>query len=111
MELEMKKRIQSVLILSSVLLLSACSWVQPLPGAYGVGLLDADEVTHCKKLGSTTTSVLSRVGLYERDTAAMRKDLILLARNEAVNMRGDTIVAISPVVEGRMEFAIYKCLK
>ena len=107
----MRKTLKIALMLTSVLLLSACSWVQPLPGAYGVALLDANDVKQCKKLGSTTTSVLSRVGIYDRNTAAMKKDLILLARNEAVNMRGDTIVAISPVVEGRMEFAIYKCLK
>ncbi|WP_237260664.1 DUF4156 domain-containing protein [Thiomicrorhabdus immobilis] len=107
----MKKILLLGMGLSSVFLLSACSWIQPLPGAFNVALLEEKDVTGCTKLGTTTSSVLSHVGLYDRDTAAIKKDLILLAKNEAVNMRGDTIVAISPLQDGRMEFAIYDCVK
>ncbi|MDX1352953.1 MAG: DUF4156 domain-containing protein [Thiomicrorhabdus sp.] len=107
----MIKKIAISLGLFSALSLSACSWVQPLPGAYNVALLKASEVTHCKKLGTTTSSALDSVGFYKRDTAALTEDLVLLARNEAVNMRGDTIVALTPVQNGRMQFAIYRCLK
>lgn len=99
------------LSLSSLLFLSACSWVQPLPGAYKVALMELSDVKGCERLGTTTTSALDKVGLYERDAAAITEDLVLLAKNEAVNMRGDTIVALSGLQNGRMEFAIYRCLK
>jgi len=109
------QKIRSIAALSlaigAMLSLSACSWVNPLPGAFKVALLDASEVAECKKLGSTHTSVLDKVGFYDRDTEAMTEDLVMLARNEAVRMRGDTIVALTPVQNGQMEFAIYRCLK
>jgi len=99
------------LVFGAVLSLSACSWVNPLPGAFKVALLGASEVTECTKLGSTHTSVLDKVGFYDRDTEAMTEDLVMLARNEAVRMRGDTIVAQGAVENGQMEFSIYRCLK
>lgn len=107
----MMKKLWVMLSLSSVLFLSACSWVQPLPGAYKVALMELSDVKDCSRLGTTTTSALNKVGLYERENAAIKEDLVLLAKNEAVNMRGDTIVALSGVHNGRMEFAIYRCLK
>ena len=107
----MTKKILLILSLSSVLFLSACSWVKPLPGAHRVALLQASEVADCTKLGSTTSSALESIGLYDRDTEALRRDLILLAKNEAINMRGDTIVALSSIQNGRMEFAIYRCVQ
>lgn len=99
------------LLVPAVLSLSACSWIQPLPGAFNVALLSADEVTDCKKLGSTHATVLDKVGFYHRDKEAIKKDLIAVARNEAVNMRGDTIVATSELHNGKMDFAIYRCVK
>jgi hypothetical protein len=108
-------KIQSaaLLMLATVALLSlsACSWVTPLPGAFKVALFDANQVTECKKMGTTHTSVLDRIGFYERDTEAMTEDLVMLAKNEAVRMRGDTIVALGPVQNGQMDFAIYRCLR
>jgi len=107
----MTKLFTYTLLAVSALALSACSWIQPLPGAFSVALLPANEVTNCKKLGSTHASVASKVGFYQRDFDAVKKDLISIARNEAVNMRGDTIVATSPLENGKMDFAIYRCVK
>ena len=107
----MINKLLATLSLSSLLFLSACSWVQPLPGAYKVALMKLSDVKDCERLGTTTTSALDKVGLYEREDAAITEDLVLLAKNEAVNMRGDTIVALSEVQNGRMEYAIYRCLK
>ncbi|GAB6070158.1 hypothetical protein JCM30760_12550 [Thiomicrorhabdus hydrogeniphila] len=94
----------------ALLSLSACSWVQPLPGAFHVAYLPASEVTDCKKLGSTHASVLDKVWFYNRDSEAVKQDLIAVARNTAVDMRGDTIVATSALQNGRMDFDIYRCL-
>jgi len=98
------------LLSATVLSLSACSWVQPLPGAFKVAYLPASEVIDCKKLGSTHASVLDKVGFYQRDNEAVKQDLIAVARNTAVDMRGDTIVSTSVLQNGRMEFDIYRCL-
>lgn len=89
--------------------MSACSWINPIEGADRVAILQSDEVTHCEKLGSSSTSTLHKVGFYHRDDVAMKKELIKLAQNEAIKMQGDTIVANSKLIEGQMNFDIYRC--
>ena len=107
----LKKSFFSGLVLTAFFSLSACSWVQPLPGALEVALMPAEDVTKCQKLGSTHASVLDKVGFYDRSEKAITEDLIAVAKNEAVRMRGDTIVKASDLTDGKMEFEIYRCLK
>ena len=40
----------------------------------------------------------------------MMEELKLLARNSAVDLQGDTVVAITPVAGGRQTFAVYRCM-
>mgnify|MGYP002062439421 CR=1 FL=1 len=89
--------------------MSACSWINPIEGAEKVAILQSNEVSHCVKLGSSSTTTLFKVGFYERDAVAMKKELIKLAQNEAIKMQGDSIVANSDLIEGRMSFDIYRC--
>lgn len=91
--------------------LSGCSWVKPVVGAHKISVKLSSEIKDCQRLGETNTSALDQVGFYQRDDDAITEDLVMLAKNEAVRMQGDTIVAITPLVNGRKTFAIYKCLK
>ncbi|MDA3808192.1 MAG: DUF4156 domain-containing protein [Thiomicrorhabdus sp.] len=89
--------------------MSACSWINPIEGAETVAVLQSDEVSQCVKLGSSSTTTLFKVGFYQRDAEAMKKELIKLAQNEAIKMQGDSIVANSELIEGQMSFDIYRC--
>jgi len=89
--------------------ISACSWINPIEGAQRVAVLQSDEVSRCEKLGSSSTTTLSKVGFYQRDDEAIKKELIKLAQNEAIKMQGNTIVASSPLIDGQMNFDIYRC--
>ncbi|MDX1796531.1 MAG: DUF4156 domain-containing protein [Hydrogenovibrio sp.] len=89
--------------------LSACSWVQTTEGGKQVTLVKAFNVTDCKKLGSTITSVKDKIGFIERDEKKMMEESVTLAKNTAAKMGGDSIVATSPLKEGSMTFDIYKC--
>ncbi len=89
--------------------MSACSWINPIEGAEKVAVLQSDEVSHCEKLGSSSTTTLHKVGFYHRDTEAMKKELIKLAQNEAIKMHGNTIVPNSKLIDGQMNFDIYRC--
>jgi hypothetical protein len=91
--------------------MSACSWVKPIEGASKVAVLQVDEVSQCQKLGSTSTSALAEVGFYQRDAVDIKQDLIKIAQNEAIRMQGNTIVANSELIDGRMGFDIYRCNK
>ena len=103
----MKKR---NLLLVLAVGLSGCSYVKVTPEGQGIRLVQAlDEVSQCKKLGATTTRVLSKF-IFERGKEKVADELVSLARNEAADMGGDTIVPISEVVEGNRKFGIYKCV-
>lgn len=106
----MSKRIVKLFGVATLLLaLSACSWVDPLPGAHSVKVVKTLTENSCTKLGSTNTNALDAVGLYQRDEDAIIKDLLMLAKNEAVRMGGDTIIAETALEKGSMRFGIYRC--
>lgn len=98
-------------VLPLALLTAACTLVQAVPGADKVTLVQPEHITQCKLLGSTKTSVLEKSGIIERNRADVLENLVALAKNGAVDMGGDTIVAGSPVEDGKQLYHIYKCRK
>ncbi|SFO01641.1 protein of unknown function [Formivibrio citricus] len=103
----MRKRV--VLFLFPVLLAAGCTFIDPLPGSEKVVVAKPDHVAYCVRLGQTKVNVLDKAGFIERDPAKIRADLELLARNSAVEMGGDTLVAATPISEGSQTFTVYRC--
>lgn len=93
-----------------VLVLSACTWVEPTAQGEKVRVLSAEEVTKCKKVGQTTVSLLAKLAGIERNAQKVQEELNILARNSAVELDGDTVVPISPVEDGKQTFAVYRCV-
>lgn len=91
------------------LILSSCTWVKVTSQGEGVRLVQsAKAVEQCKKLGKVSTKVESKV-VFSRDSEKVVGELADLARNEAALMRGDTIVPISEINDGRRSFGVYQC--
>ncbi|TVQ29846.1 MAG: DUF4156 domain-containing protein [Wenzhouxiangella sp.] len=90
---------------------SACTWVKPEPGAGHVAVKDSSQVTHCERLGQTTTSVRDRVAAVQRKPGRVEEELETLARNSALDLGGDTIVPDGPVRDGQRRFLVYRCHK
>jgi len=97
--------------LSLLLLLPACTWVKPTPEAAGVQFVDYqnEDLKTCTEVGSVTTTVKAKIGFINRSEEKVNKELITLARNEAVQIGGDTVTAEKPAVDGRRAFIVYKC--
>lgn len=95
--------------LSVVLGLSACTFVKPNERGAQVKLAEAAEVGHCRKVGTTTVSVLDKVAGVPRSYTTLGEELANLARNEAPNLDGDTIVPVSDIVNGQRQFDVYDC--
>jgi len=89
--------------------LSACSWVALSPGADAVRVATAADVAQCKPRGSTTVNVLGKVGPIDRNPATVEGELAMLARNSALEIGGDTVVAAGPVEDGKRKFDVYRC--
>lgn len=90
--------------------LSACTWVAPTKGSQEVLHVKAGNVSNCKKLGTTTASVTHKIGVLTRDKEDVKKELIVLGKNNAAKLDGDSIVARDDNYEdGKMSFDIYRC--
>ncbi len=96
----------------AALLLSGCANVGLKLTAEGekVRVLDPDEVSSCRQLGKTNTSVTPVVMGVARPDMTIAKELHIIARNSAARMGGDTIVPLTIVDQGQQTFVVYKCI-
>lgn len=100
------------LILSSLALLTLCSctWVDLSEEGSNVRVVTQDQLgPSCVRTGTTHVEVLDRV-ILERAASNVMLELQALARNQAAERGDDTIVAITPVVDGEQDFALYRCI-
>jgi hypothetical protein len=102
-------KLKSYALCLTVIFLSACTWVEPTKESKDVTLVKAFNVKACKKLSTTTTSVVQKVGIITRDKDTVTQELITLAKNKAAALGGDSIVAQEPAADGSMTFDVYKC--
>jgi hypothetical protein len=91
-------------------LLSACSFIPKSPGADKVLILPLERVKNCTEIGQTKVQVLDRIGFLARRGVSVETDLQRVAKNNAIDMGGDTVSALTGVVNGRQTFGVYKCL-
>ncbi len=96
------------LILGSLFfLLASCALVRLTPAGENVAILQLNEVSACTSVGTTTVSVVDKV-VVNRKFEKVEEELRILARNRAAT-RGDTLVAVGPVVKGEQTFNVYRC--
>jgi hypothetical protein len=96
-------------LLTGFLAASGCTWVDSVPGASRVTLVMPQHVSQCQPLGTTTSQVKAQVGPVHRSESKVQEELLTLARNSAVEIGGDTLVAEGPPSQGTQRFRIYKC--
>lgn len=87
----------------------ACTWVEPAERAESVALVNDVHVVSCQKLGQTTSSVKDKLGIIKRRQHKVSEELLTLAKNTAVEMGGDSVVALSEASDGEQSFAIFRC--
>jgi hypothetical protein len=92
-----------------LLCLGACTWVKPTEDSANVVVSDGSGVSNCLRKGEVEASLKSRVGGFERNATKVAGELETLARNEAVKLGGDTIVAESNVRDGSKTYGVYRC--
>jgi acetolactate synthase small subunit len=92
-----------------ITLADGCSWVKPTDSGARVRVTTAAEVEACTDVGTTHVSVMDKLGVVERNQTKVAEELATLARNSAAELDGDTVVAITEIVDGRQTFAVYQC--
>lgn len=94
---------------ATVLLLGACSWVPLKPEAEQVRVRAEGDVSGCERLGKTHTRTLERVGPFPRRERKILEELEALARNEAVQMGGNSVAPLEGMLGGERDYGIYRC--
>jgi hypothetical protein len=94
----------------AALLAGACTWVKLTEPGEGVRVGTAAQVANCERLGFTHSKTSSRVAFFSRSPQKIDAEVETLARNEAADMGGNTIVPQGPTSsEGRRSFDVYRC--
>ena len=89
--------------------LAGCTWVKLTSEGETVSVTNTVDAA-CKKLGTTTSIGRSELASIDRNKDKVAIELETLARNHAVGMGGNTIVAQGPVTqEGQQTFSVYHC--
>jgi hypothetical protein len=92
----------------TLLLAGGCTWIQLTDAGARVNQATAAQVGNCRQVGSVSSSTQDKVGV-KRGRGKVAEELIVLARNEAANIGGDTIVPAGEAVDGRQDFTVYRC--
>ncbi len=91
------------------LFLTACTWVQLTAEGQAVSVAEPSQVSQCTRVGRTTARTLNEVVTVDRSAEKLQEELLILARNDAGDMGGNTIVPETVIREGSQVFAVYTC--
>ena len=101
---------QLIAVAGAAAIAGGCTWVKPTSGGEGVHVGTASEIVRCNKLGATHAKTSTKAAFFSRSAKKVDQELETLARNEASEMGGDTIVPQGPTSsEGRRSFDVYRC--
>lgn len=107
----MKNPIKIIVIVMLISGLAAgCAWVDLKPRGEKVRVLMAEEVGSCRELGRVSAVTAARVGFIARSKDTVQEEVYRLARNNAGDMGGDTIVPAGPLIDGEQPFKVYRCI-
>lgn len=87
----------------------ASQLIEVKSGSDLVALVEADQVKTCQSKGVVNVSVLTKVGFISRSVDAVEQNLLQLARNNALEVNGDTLVKDEMPAFGKRSFLVYKC--
>jgi hypothetical protein len=91
--------------------MSACAWVELTPQAAAVKLAPNEAaVADCQHVGGVRAQTRARVGLFSRSPEKVAEELATMAKNDAVELKGNTVLAEGrPSIDGAQRFLVYRC--
>lgn len=90
-------------------LVSGCTFVELNPQADEVLVLKPHQARECEQVRRSSSQVLDKLWFINRNQEKMAEELQTLARNTAVELGGNAVVADSEIVNGKQSFIIYNC--
>lgn len=97
------------LVLLAAVLMSGCAWVKPTDSGVLVRVKSFEQIKTCEKIGGTTVAVMHEIAFVARSEQKVAEELETLARNSGADMGGNTVVAVSKIIDGEQAFNVYRC--
>src|SRR5688572_12925840 len=105
-------RLPALLLTATVLAATGCTWVQMAPEASAVRVVPIGAApAGCELQQEIEVSVTGKVGFWERNTLRAREELETLARNEAADLKADTLQPLEEPRGDQQRFAAYRCAR
>ena len=102
-------RVKGFAIVFLSIFIMSCTWVKITEAGRSVVVSTSEEVSQCRRIGTTTVSVLEIIGRVSRNSRKVQSELETLARNKAALRDADTIVAEGGVIKGERQYTVYQC--
>lgn len=89
---------------------AGCTWVDTSPAGKEVMLVKPANVSNCRYIGATTSTVKGAIGNLNRPEHKVTEELQAMAKNQAAVMGGDSIIAKNETrTQSTQAFDVYKC--
>lgn len=99
-----------LMLFVGIFTLSACTWVNENTDGRDVSVSTPQRIGSCQKSGDINVSVAAKIGFINRSSKKIQEELLVLARNEAIKLRADTIVAVDKPSKGAQQYTAYDCV-
>ncbi len=104
----MTHRIIFCAVLATLATLGGCTWVDLTRAGEQVRHAQATEVIACERIGTATARTKARF-VVARNQEKVADELLILGRNEAALLGGNTVVDQGPPENGAQVFDVYRC--
>lgn len=99
-----------VMSLAFATTLIGCTFVSLTPTGEKVRILSLAEVSRCTHVGRVSSNTKASIGFIARGKESVQEEVYRLSRNNAADMKGDTIVPLGPLIDGEQAFNVYRCI-
>ena len=93
---------------TTLLLVSACSFVKVTDAGSQVAQATPTDVVNCQEVGEVESQTTAKV-LFNRNKTSVQQELIDLARDQAARLGANAIVPLGQPVDGHQTFKAYIC--
>ncbi|MBX2809025.1 MAG: DUF4156 domain-containing protein [Cellvibrionaceae bacterium] len=95
--------------LSLLCLLGACTWVNENPAGQSVAIIASHTSKQCDVVGNIAVRTTHKLGFIKRRDKKVLQELQTLARNEALKLGANTLVADALPTDGKQSYTAYQC--
>jgi hypothetical protein len=101
---------KKLMLFVAIFTLSACTWVNENTDGRDVNVSTPQRIGSCQKSGDISVSVAAKIGFINRSSKKIQEELLVLARNEAIKLGADTIVAVNKPLKGAQRYTAHNCI-